>query len=114
MPKAKICYSPNCNKLIPPDKTYCDKHQPPPRVPFQNAVRSNDGLYNNNQWRKLRKKILSETPYCVRCGATGNLEIHHKIPPRGDVDLFYNEDNCVPICEGCHRRFTAREILGRR
>jgi len=114
MPKAKICCSPGCNKLIPVGKAYCDKCQPPARIPFQNAIRSNEGLYNTNRWRKLRKKVLSETPYCIKCGADSGLEIHHKIPPRGDIELFYEESNCVPVCRVCHRKITAREILGRR
>jgi len=113
MPKAKICNEAGCNALIDSGSTYCQKHIKAPRVPFQNATRSNDGLYNTTRWRKLRKKILSETPYCIRCGADSGLEIHHKVAPRGDVELFYEESNCVPVCRACHRRFTAREILGR-
>jgi len=91
IPKVKIWCSPSCNKLISFDKAYCDKFQPPPRVPFQNATRSNDGIYNTIRWRKLRKKILSEIPYCIKCGAAGKLEVHHRIAPRGDVELFYEE-----------------------
>jgi len=114
MPLAKICRAPNCNKLIPSDKAYCEAHQPPPRIPFANAARSNEGLYNTAKWRSLRKRIITEAPYCVKCGANKNLQVHHKIPPRGDEDLFYDIDNLVPICRSCHRIFTAREIGNRR
>ena len=98
MPLAKICKYPSCNKLISSDKAYCEAHQPPPRIPFANATRSNEVLYKTHRWRALRKKIIAETPYCVYCGANSNLQVHHKIPPRGDEDLFYDEGNCVPIC----------------
>jgi len=114
MPLAKICRAPNCNKLIPSDKAYCEAHQPPPRIPFANATRSNEVLYKTHRWRALRKKIIAETPYCVYCGADKYLEIHHKIPPRGDEDLFYDEGNCIPVCKLCHRKLTAREIKNRR
>ena len=114
MPLAKICRAPNCNKLIPSDKAYCEAHQPPPRIPFANATRSNEVLYKTHRWRTLRKKIIAETPYCVYCGVGSNLQVHHKIPPRGDEDLFYDEGNCVPICKRCHRLITAREIKNRR
>ena len=112
--RKKICKEAGCSILIDSGSTYCEKHLKPKRVPFQSAVRSNDGLYNTTRWRKLRKKILSETPYCIRCGSDISLEIHHKIPPRGDVDLFYYEDNCVPVCGACHRLITASEISGRK
>jgi len=114
MPKAKICNEAGCSVLIDSCSTYCQKHIKPKRIPFQNAVRSNDGLYNTNRWRKLRKKILSENPYCIRCGADTDLEIHHRIPPRGNEDLFYEESNCVPVCGACHRIETAKEILSRK
>jgi len=114
MPKAKICNEAGCNSLIDSGFTYCKLHIRPPRIPFQNATRSNDGLYNTNKWRKLRKKILSEMSYCIRCGANSGLEIHHKVAPRGDVELFYEESNCVPVCRNCHRIETAREILSRK
>jgi len=112
--RAKICKEPGCSTLINGDSTYCEKHIRSKRVPFQNAVRSNESLYNTTKWRKLRKQILKDIPYCVRCGTTINLELHHKIPPRGDEDSFFDEDNLIPVCKRCHRLETAREILNRR
>jgi len=114
MPLAKICRAPNCNRLIPSDKAYCEAHQPPPRIPFANAARSNEGLYNTARWRALRKKIIAETPYCVKCGADKNLQVHHIIEPRGNELLFFDADNCIPVCNVCHRKITAREIGNRR
>ena len=113
MPLAKICRAPNCNKLIPSDKAYCEAHQPLPKIPFANATRSNEVFYKTHRWRTLRKKIIAETPYCYKCGLDKYLEVHHKIPPRGEEDLFYDEGNCAPVCKRCHRLITAGEILRR-
>jgi len=110
--RAKICKFPSCNVLIDKDKRYCDKHIQPKRIPFENATRSN--YYNTTRWRKLRKEILSKQSYCGNCGATGKLEIHHIIAPRGNEELFYDEGNLVPLCPQCHKTFTAREINKRR
>jgi len=74
---------------------------------------SNEVLYKTHRWQTLRKKIIAETPYCYKCGSDRYLEVHHKIPPRGDEDLFYDEGNCVPVCRACHRLITAREIFRR-
>ena len=108
--RAKICNFPSCNKLIKQDERYCESHIKPKVKPFENAVRHNEGLYNTTRWRKLRKEVLSETPYCAKCGISKNLEIHHIVPPRGNEGLFFDENNCVPVCKSCHRIITAREI----
>jgi len=114
--RAKICCYPSCNSLIKTDKRYCDKHTPDKKVPFENATRSNETLYNSSQWRSLRKKILKEHPYCYKCGISikeAELDIHHIVPARGNIDLFYDESNCIPICKSCHRIITAKEIKNR-
>jgi len=112
--KVKICAEAGCSILIDSGSIYCSEHIPPKRIPFKNAIRTNEKFYSTTRWRKLRKQILRDTPYCVKCGTTINLEIHHKIPPRGDDDLFFDADNLIPVCKRCHRLETAREILNRR
>ena len=92
---------------------YCESHIPDKKVPFQNAVRYNNGLYNTTQWRKMRALILKENPNCVKCGISKNetvLDIHHVIPPRGNEELFFDINNCVPVCKSCHRILTVKEI----
>jgi len=112
--KVKICKEVGCNNLIQIDKTYCDRHKKEKRTPFQNAVRTNENLYNTSQWRRLRKKILKDQPYCVKCGINEQLEAHHKTPPRGNEELFFDENNLIILCRSCHRTATAKEIKNRR
>ena len=114
--KAKICNFPSCNTIIEPDKRYCNKHILEKKVPFINAIRSNESLYNTSRWRKLRNTILKEHPYCSKCGISikeAQLDLHHIVPARGNIDLFYEESNCIPICKSCHRIITAKEIRNR-
>ena len=116
MPKAKICREPGCDALIRESETYCDSHKRPERKPFEKAVRYNTEFYNTARWRNLRKRVLAETPRCVRCGASGDdarLEVHHVTPPRGNEGLFFDEGNLVPVCRPCHGALTARETGGR-
>ena len=110
--QAKICNFPSCNKLINPSEKYCDKHIKPKVKPFENAVRYNEGLYNTAKWRKLRKQILNDCPYCVKCRISKNdtiLEIHHIMPPKGIEALFFDISNCIPLCRQCHRVATGKE-----
>jgi 5-methylcytosine-specific restriction protein A len=110
--KRKICRSPGCNALIPQTETYCDKHKREPSPPFITAIRSNN--YNTAQWRQLRKKILKEQPRCFHCGCTNDLQVHHVIPPRGNEELFFDENNLVAVCATCHRILTSHEIRKRK
>jgi 5-methylcytosine-specific restriction protein A len=112
--KKKICNYPGCNTLISQDQRYCDNHSNIKKaVPFQNAIRSNEGLYNTHKWRQLRKEVLKEQPNCYYCGITKDeaaLDIHHIIPPRGNEDLFFDIHNLIAVCKQCHRVITAKEI----
>jgi len=111
--KAKICKEVNCNTLINNDKIYCDKHNKI-KIPFEYAKRNNESLYNTAQWRRLRKKIIAEGK-CFKCGLeTKELDTHHIKPPLGNEELFFDENNLIPVCKLCHRIITAKEIRNRK
>jgi 5-methylcytosine-specific restriction protein A len=114
--KKKLCNHPGCNRLIDIGERYCPEHTRE-RKPFENAVRANASLYNTVAWRKLRGKILKEHPYCTRCGISKketSLHVHHRIEPRGNEALFFDETNLLPLCESCHRVITGKEIRSRK
>jgi 5-methylcytosine-specific restriction endonuclease McrA len=115
--KRKICNYPGCTALIAVTERYCEEHKRENSKPFQNAVRTNAALYNTARWKKLRSKIVREHPHCSRCGISKNesrLEVHHLVEPRGNEELFFDENNLVPVCDSCHRNLTAQEIYNRR
>jgi 5-methylcytosine-specific restriction protein A len=115
--KRKICNHPGCNCLIVPPERYCSKHQRERPQPFETAKRFNELLYNTTRWRKLRTKILKEQTHCSKCGLSNSetkLEVHHVIPPRGNEELFFDENNLVAVCPLCHKIITGREIRNRK
>lgn len=59
------------------------------------------GHTHNNAGTERRAAALARDGYrCVRCGATINLDVHHKKPwARGGLD---NEENLETLCEACH------------
>ena len=114
--RAKICREPGCSALIRESETYCQKHRREARKPFENAIRYNTEFYKTARWRNLRRRVLDETPHCVRCGASrdeARLEVHHVRPPRGNEELFFDESNLVPVCRRCHGAITGRETAAR-
>jgi 5-methylcytosine-specific restriction protein A len=114
--KAKICNAPGCNTLIQPTERYCPQHKKEQPKPFSSAIRYNEELYKTTQWKQLRKKILNEQTNCFWCGISKGetkLEVHHRIPPRGNEELFFDENNLVVVCPACHKIITNQEIRNR-
>jgi 5-methylcytosine-specific restriction protein A len=101
------------------NERYCARHihEQPARKCFEKAERFNSQLYNTGRWKQLRKRIIKEQPYCFKCGAGVNdvtLEVHHRIPPKGNEELFFDEDNVICVCPSCHRILTGIEIAERK
>ena len=66
--------------------------------------------YDRN-WAKARKMELAEEPFCVVCGKPATVR-DHKIPHKGDHDLFYDPENRQSMCKRCHDKKTAEERWG--
>ncbi len=58
------------------------------------------------RWRRLRALFLRANPACVFCKERGRIElatvVDHKIPHRGDMDLFWDQTNWQSLCATCH------------
>lgn len=70
-------------------------------------------LYSSTRWRIARMHFLAEHPLCIKCTtpdrpvAAGIVD--HKRPHKGDLALFWDQDNWQPMCKPCHDRKTATE-----
>lgn len=59
-------------------------------------------------WHKARNAYLAEHPLCVMCLAmkpsrvTAANVVNHKIPHRGDQELFWDESNWESLCKRHH------------
>lgn len=72
--------------------------------------------YNLQSWRKGRLRHLREYPLCVQCRSIGKITIatvvDHKVPHRGDRDIFFNEAGWQSMCVQHHNEKTAAEDGG--
>jgi 5-methylcytosine-specific restriction protein A len=57
---------------------------------------------------------LEENDYCRRCGSHEHLSVDHIIDPRGNEEMFFDENNLQTLCVECHRIKTAYEIQNRK
>ena len=88
----------------------------PPRVPLAGSWR--DGRKTAERgyggaWQSARVAYLREHPLCVYCLRDGHVTpatvVDHKVPHRGDRELFWNQDNWQSLCKLCHDGLKKRE-----
>ncbi|WP_244597145.1 HNH endonuclease [Ochrobactrum soli] len=57
-----------------------------------------------------------QSPLCVYCLKAGDVEpatiCDHRIPHKGNEDLFWDADNLMSLCKSCHDRTKQREERG--
>lgn len=108
MPKVP-CAHPGCPELVDYGEKYCDKHKP---LHLNDDRKTSNERGYNARWRKARKRFLAAHPLCEECKKKGLFVqatvVDHKIPHRGDPDLFWDESNWQALCKACHDKKTGR------
>lgn len=114
----RICKAPGCTRLVDASSGshYCIEHQAleardrEKRAQFSIVNHGQwDDMYNSPKWKVLRAQKLKEQPLCEICGNKAT-QVHHKIPHKGDWELFLDESNLMSICFDCHNKETRREM----
>ncbi|MDK7627699.1 MULTISPECIES: HNH endonuclease [unclassified Clostridium] len=76
-----------------------------------------DGFYSKYNWIKLRKRILEQQPYCLRCLSKygqivdDKLEGHHLLARSEYPEFELFENNVVMLCKDCNLRLSSSSIL---
>lgn len=69
-------------------------------------------LYDG-KWRKARNIFLRQYPLCKMCTDEGFVAaasvIDHTIPHRGNLRLFWDQNNWQPLCRNHHNQRKQRE-----
>lgn len=65
--------------------------------------------YNTKAWRLLREEVFVRDKYTCQRKECGRLIIdrkqciaHHKLPHKGNEQLFWSKDNLETVCKPCH------------
>ncbi len=63
-------------------------------------------LYDLRRWRRASRLFLQAHPMCVMCEQVGKATlarvVDHKVPHRGDEELFFDQGNWQGLCLSCH------------
>src|SRR5215472_1775447 len=84
-------------------------------MPWQNTpqTRRQSSTTYNAEWRKQRAIALKRDGHrCVSCGAKERLQVDH-ITPVAEGGTHHLA-NLRTLCEGCHRKVTARQGISHR
>ncbi len=59
-----------------------------------------------NAWGRARRQYLNAHPLCVMCARRGKIVaanvVDHRIPHKGDQQLFWDMSNWQSLCALCH------------
>ena len=78
----------------------------PKQPSWRTDKRSSTERGYNAAWRKVRNAYLYANPLCVMCAAQGRTVaanvVDHKIPHKGDQELFWSQENFQSLCAPHH------------
>lgn len=113
------CKNTTCPRLTAHTSGYCDECRPATKAKNDTAnaritKRSSAAKRGyDSRWRRARAEFLSENPLCEYCKARGlyvsATVVDHKIPHRGDIDLFWDRSNWQSLCASCHNSEKQRQ-----
>jgi 5-methylcytosine-specific restriction enzyme A len=103
-----------CNALVPVGEPCprCTRHRRQQSDRQRTEEQPWRKWYWTPRWRAASKVFLAANPLCAECLRKGLVEaasvVDHRIPHRGDPDLFWDESNWEALGKRCHDRKTAR------
>ena len=106
----KPCTYPGCSVLVE-GGSRCSKH----KYNKQGGSNAPDikRLYNSARWKRARLAFLASHPfcrYCLRHGRNTFAEVvDHIKPHKGNVTLFYDQNNWQALCKPCHDKKTYQD-----
>ena len=58
-------------------------------------------LHDLNDWALFRVRFIAANPLCYACGQRARV-VDHVETAKGNKDLFWKENNYIPLCKICH------------
>lgn len=105
------CCEPGCRTLIR-NASRCEQHARKTRSRSKQSQESQ--LLYDWKWRQASLRFRQQHPLCAECEREGKTTpsqcVDHIVPHRGNLELFWNEENWSALCDGHHRSKTAKGL----
>lgn len=111
------CREPMCPQTTIHKSGWCEKHKKENswKIPTKNVAARNQrqALYKTRAWQKARKAYLIENGLCVECLKADMYRVatvvDHITDHKGDLSLFWDQDNWQSLCKHHHNVKTGRQ-----
>jgi len=70
------------------------------------------GKRRSSKWPQIRAAHLIKNPFCVLCGGSDKLEVHHIVPFHKKPSLELNLLNLITLCESKHGGLNCHLAVG--
>lgn len=74
---------------------------------FSLKTRNSRSMGYDKDWDKYRFRFLHYNPQCFTCPSRATV-VDHRIPHKGDMELFKDLQNHLPLCSQCHNYVTGK------
>ena len=117
----KICNHPGCNRAIPSDASYCERHaslhvNADRHRQYDAARPASHRFYHTARWQRIRDSFITRHPLCCKCyerGIVKQAEIVDHIIEISDGGSLTSVDNLQSLCRYCHAEKTNNERRNR-
>lgn len=113
MAPRRPCLTPGCRGWAEPGSGYCVACRSQVNRMYNKERPGYAALYRTSRWRDAARRWLRSHPLCAECERQGRVTagriVDHIVPHRGDMSLFWNQENWQTLCQPCHNRKTATE-----
>lgn len=111
----RYCIVPRCRNRVPRGR--CAEHareasQSHRRYHSATSGQADAGVNYGRRWKRESQAFLVEPEniYCAcGCGRLSEV-VDHKVPHRGNAELFWDRENWQGLTKSCHDAKTAREV----
>ena len=107
----KLC--PKCSTLIAYTDKYCIKHidadkQRHTQYKRYRTDQTEQSFYTCKEWRIVREVVIArDHGLCQICLGDKKITlfdaVHHKTPIKTDFNKRLDVDNCICLCDSCHK-----------
>jgi 5-methylcytosine-specific restriction enzyme A len=108
------CNWPGCTHLT--SLRFCPEHTAKNNRETERARPSSYERLYTHRWHVASKMFLHRHPMCEECLRHGKITpsycTDHIVPHKGDLELFWNEDNWEALCKSCNSTKAAKEEGG--
>ena len=109
------CNWPGCPEVIKAGERFCQEHWKKHWAKQTKSRNTKEGkkdnrFYSSQRWRNLRKRVLSDEPFCRHCKEKGIIQESQEVDHIDGDRTNNSRSNLQGLCKSCHSAKTIKEL----